>query len=183
MRLQQEDACQALSVMTHLPKHKYELYGGPSLRRVADVLANWGGSLVELLQYVTFSVMAGNADLHGKNISFLHNSNRTISLAPMYDVMCTTHYDGINSGRHDTELGLFIGTRTDILQVTAHDLIDEATSWGMRAATAERTINELANSVITAIDPTRSGLDETIPDSLVERIRDRTRSLLPPAMS
>ena len=102
----------------------------------------------------------------------------------MYDVMCTTHYDGINSGRHvDTELGLFIGTRTDILQVTALDLIEEATSWGMRTATAERTINELANSVITAIDPTRSGLDETIPDSLVERIRDRTRSLLPPAMS
>lgn len=173
-RLQQEDACQALSVMTYLPKHKYESHGGPKLRNIAVVLGNWGGSLVELLRYVTFSVMAGNADLHGKNISFLHEDDGTIALAPMYDVMCTTHYDG---GRYiDTELGLFIGAQTDILQVAADDLIAEAKSWGVRTATAASVIADLAAAVGAEIDSTRASLADDVPDAIVERIRARTRS-------
>ena len=177
VRLQQEDACQALSVMTHLPKHKYQSHGGPKLRQIAVVLSNWGGSLVELLRYVTFSVMAGNADLHGKNISFLHEDDGTVALAPMYDVMCTTHYDGADGGRDiDTELGLFIGAKTDILQVTADDLIAEAKSWGMRTATSASVIADLAAAVDAEIDSTHASLADDVTDALVERIRSRTRS-------
>ena len=176
-RLQQEDACQALSVMTHLPKHKYEGHGRPKLQRIAGVLSNWGGSMVELLRYITFNLMVGNADLHGKNISFLHRGDGSVELAPMYDVMCTTHYDGTNGGRDvDTEFGLFIAKQTDILEVTAENLVAEAKSWGMRTATAATLISELAEAVLAAIDGTVALLGEEVPDALVGRIRDRTRS-------
>jgi len=177
IRLQQEDACQALSVLTYLPKHKYQAYGGPNLADVAAVLTNWGGSLDELLRYITFSVMIGNADLHGKNISFLHDGDRTVSLAPMYDVMSTTHYDGGDDGRHvDTELGMFIAGQVDILRVATDDLVAEAGRWGMRTAHATRTISELADSVLAAIDGTVDLLDCAVPAALVERIMARTTS-------
>lgn len=177
IRLQQEDACQALSVLTYLPKHKYQAYGGPNLVDVAAVLTNWGGSLAELLRYITFNVMVGNADLHGKNISFLHDAGPTISLAPMYDVMSTTHYDGADGGRHvDTELGLFIAGQVDILLVTTDDLVAESGRWGMRTAHATRTIGELADAVLAAIDGTVDLLDGAIPAALVERIVARTAS-------
>ncbi len=177
IRLQQEDACQALSVLTYLPKHKYQAYGGPNLAGVAAVLTNWGGSLEDLLRYITFSVMVGNADLHGKNISFLHDAGRTISLAPMYDVMSTTHYNGADGGRHvNTELGLFIAGQVDILHVTTEDLVAEAGRWGMRTTRATRTISELSDAVLAAIDWTVDLFDGAIPAALVERIVARTTS-------
>jgi serine/threonine-protein kinase HipA len=177
VRLHQEDSCQALSVMTRVAKHKYESFGGPKLRDIAEALTQWGGSAVELLQHVAFSVLMGNADLHGKNISFLHRGDGTVGLAPIYDVMCTTHYDG-RAGRRDvdTEMGLFIGGQTDILRVTIDDLVAEAKSWGMRPATARSTIVELARAVDGAIDQTLDELDVAVPDAIVERVRTRTTS-------
>jgi serine/threonine-protein kinase HipA len=176
IRLQQEDACQALSVLTYLPKHKYQAYGGPNLAAVAAVLTNWGGSLEALLRYITFNVMVGNADLHGKNISFLHDGDRTISLAPMYDVMSTTHYDGAGGRNVDTELGLFIASQVDILDVTTDDLVAEAGRWGMRTAHATRTVSDLADAVLAAIDRTVDLFDGAVPAALVERIVARTMS-------
>jgi len=176
IRLQQEDACQALSVLTYLPKHKYQAYGGPNLADVAAVLTNWGGSLEALLRYITFNVMVGNADLHGKNISFLHDGDRTISLAPMYDVMSTTHYDGAGGRNVDTELGLFIASQVDILDVTTDDLVAEAGRWGMRTAHATRTVSDLADAVLAAIDRTLDLFDGAVPAALVERIVARTMS-------
>lgn len=147
VRFHQEDTCQALSIMTYVAKHKYEAHGGPRLRQIAEALAPWGGSAVELLRHVTFSVLVGNADLHGKNISFLHHDDATVGLTPLYDVMCTTHYDGQDGRRDvDPDLGLFIGSETDILHVTIDDLVSEATSWGMRTATARSTVDELIHS-------------------------------------
>jgi len=165
--------------MTHLAKHEFERHGGPQLQRIVGVVSNWSGSLFELLRYVTFTfnVMVGNADLHGKNISFLHRGDGRIDVAPMYDVMCTTHYDGTTAGRHvDTELGLFIAEQTDILAVTAADLIAEARSWGMRANTAAALISELADTVLAALDNTAAMAGAEVPDTLVARIRERTRS-------
>ena len=165
--------------MTHLAKHEFERHGGPQLQRIVGVVSNWSGSLFELLRYVTFTfnVMVGNADLHGKNISFLHRGDGRIDVAPMYDVMCTTHYDGTTAGRHvDTELGLFIAEQTDILAVTAADLIAEARSWGMRANTAAALISELAAAVLAALDNTAVLAGAEVPDALAGRIRDRTRS-------
>ena len=177
LRVQQEDACQALSVMTHLPRHKYEAHGGPTLVRIARVVSNWGGSLSELLRYVSFNVMVGNADLHGKNISLLHRGDGTVELAPMYDVMCTTHYVATTSDRAvDTELGLFIADQTDILAVTADDMVAEAKRWGMRAVTAAGLISELAEAVLVALDGAVARTGAEVPDALVTRIRDRTRS-------
>jgi len=93
-RVHQEDACQALSVLTVVPEHKYETFGGPSLVGVAGLLEQWGdfSAKEDLLGQVAFHVLVGNADAHGKNISFLHREDGTVELAPLYDVMSTVYY-------------------------------------------------------------------------------------------
>ena len=175
LRVHQEDTCQALSIMTRVAREKYEAYGGPNLRAIAKVLTQWGGSATDLLQDVTFSVLMGNADLHGKNLSFLHNDDGTIAFAPIYDVMCTTYYDGQQRRRRvDTELGLFIADKTDILTVTADDLVAEARAWGMQSTTARDTISSLAADVTAAIDDTVDQLGFEVPAALIERVRERT---------
>ena len=94
----------------------------------------------------------------------------------MYDVMCTTHYDGTEGlAAVDTELGLFIGRQTDILHVGIDDLVDEATSWGMRASTARATITELIERVEAAIIQTRDDIEIDVPESIHDRIAKRTR--------
>lgn len=174
-RLHQEDTCQALSITTRITREKYEAFGGPSLRAIAKVLAQWGGSATDLLRHVTFSILMGNADLHGKNLSFLHRGDGTVVLAPIYDVMCTTYYDGQQGRRAvDAELGLFIADKTDILTVTVDDLVAEARAWGVRSVAAHDTVSSLAADVAGAIDDTIDQLGFEVPAELVERIRERT---------
>ena len=174
-RLHQEDTCQALSIMTRVAREKYEVFGGPNLRAIAKVLTQWGGSATDLLHHVTFSVLMGNADLHGKNLSLLHGDDGTIALAPIYDVMCTTYYDGQQGRRAvDTELGLFIAGKTDILTVTVDDLVAEARAWGMQSTTARDTVSSLAAHVTAAIDDTVDQLGFEVPAALIERVRERT---------
>ena len=174
-RLHQEDTCQALSIMTRVARLKYQAFGGPNLRAIAKVLTQWGGSATDLLRYVTFSVLMGNADLHGKNLSLLHRDDGTVTLAPMYDVMCTTYYDGQQGRRQiDTELGLFIADKTNILTVTVDDLVAEAQAWGMQTAAARNTISSLAAHIAGTIDDTVDKLGFTVPTELIERVRERT---------
>ena len=174
-RLHQEDTCQALSIMTRVTRLKYQAFGGPNLRAIAKVLTQWGGSATDLLRYVTFSVLMGNADLHGKNLSLLHRDDGTVTLAPIYDVMCTTYYDGQQGWRQiDTELGLFIADKTDILTVTVDDLVAEAQTWGLQPAAVRNTVSALAAQVADAIDDTVDKLGFDVPAELVERVRERT---------
>jgi serine/threonine-protein kinase HipA len=96
-RLHQEDFCQALGMP---PESKYENEGGPSLAQIFEALARGSQSPLpdkrELLKWVLFNFIIGNADAHTKNISFLHGTTgdgRGRHLAPFYDLVCTEVYD------------------------------------------------------------------------------------------
>jgi serine/threonine-protein kinase HipA len=149
-RLHQEDGCQVLGI---LPTAKYQrLVGGaPSLRLLADALARWGIDPVldqrALLQMVTMTTICGNADLHAKNVSFLHDDG--FRLAPVYDVVSTSVYPDV-----DLELGLFIGSETFLDDVHGADLIDEAAGWGLgrkAAISAVRVSAEAAAELAPAV--------------------------------
>ena len=173
-RLHQEDTCQALSIMTRVAREKYEAFGGPNLRAIAKLLTEWGGSATDLLRHVTLSVLVGNADLHGKNLSFLHAADGTVALAPIYDMMCTTYYDGRQGRRAvDTEMGLFIAEKTDILTVDSDDLISEARGWGVKPSAARDIVESLAANVATAVDQVVDQLKVDVPIQLVDRVRER----------
>ncbi|MDQ6983526.1 MAG: type II toxin-antitoxin system HipA family toxin, partial [Ghiorsea sp.] len=97
VRLHQEDFCQAMGIA---PDMKYENEGGPSLQACFQLVREQSVSPIAdvkaLLQWVIFNYIIGNADAHGKNVSFLF-SERGPKLAPFYDLLCTVIYPGLSS--------------------------------------------------------------------------------------
>jgi len=97
VRLHQEDFCQSLGIA---PDMKYENEGGPSLQACFQLLRDHSVSPIAdvkaLLQWVIFNYIIGNADAHGKNLSFLFD-DRGVQLAPFYDLLCTVIYPSLSS--------------------------------------------------------------------------------------
>ncbi|MHB1711531.1 MAG: HipA domain-containing protein [Acidimicrobiales bacterium] len=174
-RVHQEDACQALSVLTVVPEHKYETFGGPSLAGVAGLLEQWGdiSAKEDLLGQVAFHVVVGNADAHGKNVSFLHREDGTVELAPLYDVMSTVYYS--EAGRPmDPTPGLLVNGNRNIEQVTVGDIIDEAGRWGMRDRTARSVVDSLLERLPESLEQAVGDIPK-VPGLLVDLIRNQVQ--------
>lgn len=92
-RLHQEDFCQALGVEANL---KYEESGGPTLSAIWHLLRRHSSAPAvdgrQLLRWIAFNFLIGNADAHGKNLALLYNETGSVRLAPFYDLLCTTVY-------------------------------------------------------------------------------------------
>ena len=94
-RLHQEDFCQALGIV---PFNKYESEGSPSFSDCSQFSSRPAADKKLLLQWTLFNYLIGNADAHGKNISFLHQppqQQRVVS--PFYDLLSTAIYADLNS--------------------------------------------------------------------------------------
>ncbi len=158
VRSHQEDGCQATATP---PGLKYEEQGGPALRDLAVLLRNFGDprDVTGLLRRTTFNMAVGNADAHAKNFSVLHEiDSPTIRLAPLYDVLSTIALeltDGVGQPmRADTHLGQRVGGQTDIREVTAANLTDEAVTWGIRRRVASAVVTETLDLVLSVIPAT-----------------------------
>jgi len=134
-RIHQEDFCQATAVP---PDRKYQEDGGPSFRRMAEMLeaAVSFDALELLLQAVTLNLLVGNGDAHGKNFSLLHEPAGTLHLAPLYDLICTLVYG-------DDRLAMFIDDVQKTNRVTRRHLINEAVAWGLSRRRAEAVLESL----------------------------------------
>ncbi|MEM9113977.1 MAG: type II toxin-antitoxin system HipA family toxin [Myxococcota bacterium] len=95
-RLHQEDACQALGLPS---TRKYQEEGGPGLEDlfglIDRIVQTPALDRQKALRLLAFNLAIGNADAHGKNFSFLRDSEG-VRLAPGYDLVSTAHYKGID---------------------------------------------------------------------------------------
>ncbi|HWD70343.1 MAG TPA: HipA domain-containing protein [Solirubrobacteraceae bacterium] len=73
--------------------HQIRAAWGPSFALIAGLLSATAddppSELDRLVQMMTFNLLIGNADAHGKNISVLHDPLGTVRLAPLYDTAPT----------------------------------------------------------------------------------------------
>lgn len=183
-RVHQEDSCQALSVPVDFRgEAKYQAGGGPSFKQVAEVLDRFAidpiTELENLLAAMVFTVVIGNADAHGKNVSFLHDPIGAIRLAPLYDVMCTIWYADVVTARGSvpvsTELAMTIGQAVDISSVTVEDLVTEAVSWKVNNNRAQRVVAmtlERLNEAVDRAAETTDGADSGIVSLIHHRLRN-----------
>ena len=160
-RIHQEDFCQATGMR---PVDKYEEDGGPSLSRIAAIVASVSirGSLERLFQSVLLNVVCGNGDAHAKNYSVLHERAGAVRLSPLYDVMCTLAFG-------DDRLAMYIDDvrRTD--RVTTERLVNEGVRWGLtRRRCVELTATMLAGAP-AAIEMARQETDG-VPDPVLSAI-------------
>lgn len=125
IRLHQEDFCQAMGI---LPDQKYESEGGPSLESCFSLLREKSirpaADIKELINWVIFNYLIGNADAHGKNLALLF-TDKGITLAPFYDLLSTKVYDGLA-----VKLAMKIGgeNRPDWIQLRHWERFAESTS-------------------------------------------------------
>jgi len=102
--------CQALGLPPHL---KYQNEGGPSLAQcfalVREISSAPAPDVLHLLDAVTFNLLIGNNDAHGKNFSFLYDTSggrHRIRLAPLYDLVSTAYYPELSP-----KMAMKIGSR------------------------------------------------------------------------
>jgi serine/threonine-protein kinase HipA len=163
MRLVQEDFCQALNIS---PDLKYETHGGPSiaqcLKVINDETAIPSQNIARFMELVTFNMLIGNADAHGKNFSLLHDLNGT-RLAPAYDLLCTNIYDYKRDERVkfkiETHMAMKIGTENRHLWARPRDfkqLVESANQAGVdiKYKTTIKLVQEMSNRMLKTINKT-----------------------------
>lgn len=94
-RLHQLDFCQLDGTPSTI---KYESDGGPDLARCRELLQQAGApakDLQRLIGWLFFNLLIGNNDSHAKNLSLLQTDEGP-RLAPFYDLMSTTLYNGLS---------------------------------------------------------------------------------------
>ena len=167
-RVHQEDFCQATGTP---PDMKYEKNGGPSLRRIADILASFAepNAAERLLAAMTVNALIGNGDAHAKNFSLLHNPTGTIALAPLYDLLSTLHYG-------DDRLAMYIDNVHHADRVTTSRLVNEAESWGIPRDRATALIDELLANAPQAIARAADETDE-LPADLIDTVHVQLQQL------
>lgn len=150
---------------------KYEDAGGPSLKEAARLLDRYASDgpaqLDRLLAAATFTVLIGNADVHGKNLALLHPTPETVELAPLYDTVPTVLWPRLRARG-----AMSVNGRWELAKIMTQDLEDEAAGWPLRRERARRVVAETAEAVLVA----SAELDSDEP--LARHVSARARALL-----
>ncbi len=143
VRLHQEDFCQALGVV---PALKYESEGGPGVRDVFTLVRDWSTEPLPdteaLLRWFLFNFLIGNADAHGKNLSFLYDQG-AVRLAPFYDLLSTAAYEG----QVNNKFAMRMGNQKDPRYLAAPDLEAFAAQAGIGRRVVSSELKRLADGV------------------------------------
>jgi serine/threonine-protein kinase HipA len=174
-RVHQEDLCQATGIDPNRQRGraKYQSAGGPSFADLATLLDRYAvdgpGELDRLASVMTYTMLIGNADAHGKNLALLHDTAETIRLAPLYDTVPTMLWPKLRG-----DAAMTIGGRRKLADVTLDDLIAEARTWSHPEDRARAAAIATAEQTLAA---TTDGLLDSVP-KLPALVTDRARALL-----
>ncbi|TCK62325.1 HipA domain-containing protein [Seleniivibrio woodruffii] len=158
------DGCQMLDVP---PLYKYErIYGdgrdvknireGASLKKLFETAKSCSvpaAAARDMLNWVLFNLLIGNCDAHGKNISW-HYSADGIRIAPFYDMLSITVYEG----RYNENLAMAVGDCFDS-KVRASDIADMCEQCGLQPRFVARTLEKMAKAVSAELDTVDAGLE------------------------
>ncbi|WP_029916980.1 type II toxin-antitoxin system HipA family toxin [Pelobacter seleniigenes] len=143
LRLHQEDFCQALGVESAF---KYEKEGGPGFADCFKLLRGWSDEPLvdvgDLLRWALFNFLIGNADAHGKNISFLY-ADGVVRLAPFYDLLSTAVYEP----QVNNKFAMRMGGQKDPRYLAADNMEKFSAEIGVGLRVVKRELKALAKKV------------------------------------
>ena len=181
VRLHQEDFCQALGIV---PERKYEESNRHYLERIASLIresvTNPLEDLRSLWSLVVFNYLIGNCDAHLKNIGIVRDASwRLNDLAPFYDLVSTTYYDGLSGS-----LAMSIGGKRKLELIDRAAFEREAVSLRLATREAERILDDLVDRVPDAVhDSARALADMGFPaateigDRIAQGAESRAKAL------
>lgn len=104
-----------------------------------------------LFKFIVFSVIISHGDLHAKNISLIYASNdfhdKSMVLAPVYDVLTTNIYGGFQS---DVDIGMKLNNKTK--NIRREDLVAIAELAEISQDIAIKSINEFSIKFINTFE-------------------------------
>ena len=146
-RLHQEDFCQALGIPSQI---KYQSEGGPSVADcftlIRDASSAPAPDLIALLDAVIFNLLIGNHDAHAKNFSLLYMPDRSIRLAPLYDLVCTVYYPELTD-----KMAMKIGREAKSALIYPRQIERFAADAGLGVAQTRARIPALADRLLEEI--------------------------------
>lgn len=164
-RLHIIDACQLLDMS---PSMKYERnYGsgrdvahireGVSLKKLFESAFMMKSDILftqQLLRWTLFQYIVGNADAHGKNISFFVKRGGDLVLAPTYDVVSTVIYNSL-----DNDIAMSIGDEFKFKDIGAYHWAMFAQDCHLSNKILVREMNLIAKNILKHIE--NSSIDLT----------------------
>ena len=152
-RVHQEDFCQAIGLTSG---EKYETQKTHHAQDMAAILVGYAvcpiEALGELFRRIALNYLIGNCDAHLKNYSLFIREGAAVSLAPVYDLVCATIYDGRFGGELSKSMGVRIGDHLNIDRVKPSDFILLARDMRQPKRVATTILEELAGSLEAAFD-------------------------------
>jgi serine/threonine-protein kinase HipA len=179
-RLHQEDFCQALGIVS---ESKYQSEGGPTIGQCFQLLRDSSSvpaiDIGRLLDAVVFNFLIGNNDAHGKNFSLLYGANSvkqlTISLAPLYDLVCTAYYPELSQ-----KMAMKIGGEYEAAKVFPWHFDRLAEEAGLSKPLVKRRVLSFAKSVRSKLPEITPGYPAGVAIAeLIRRQCDRTIGMSP----
>ncbi|MFA5240861.1 MAG: HipA domain-containing protein [Sulfuricella sp.] len=156
-RIHLVDACQALDLPV---SYKYErIFGsGKDVRHVRDGVSfeSLFSKIVDyttqkaltrqaLVRWAIFQYLIGNADAHGKNVSFFCGSSG-LAIAPFYDLVSVVQYPEL-----DHELAMGYGDEFRLEDITPFAWADFAKRVGLQRSFLAREMTRMADSALKAV--------------------------------
>jgi serine/threonine-protein kinase HipA len=189
-RLHVIDGCQALDLPV-AGKYERPLGNGVDVRhirdgasfealaRLAPKLANTAVGVRQMAIWAITTLLLGNSDAHGKNLSFF-SRGETLTVAPFYDLVSVAAYD---VGHIDHELAMAFGDEFSLGGVKSHALAGFCERLGFPSRTFARELKQLCEwarqeAVLQASDPVYIDGERAFVKSLAETIAARADTLL-----
>ena len=145
-RLHQEDFCQALGFP---PERKYQAEGGPMLSDCISLLQDWSTipvlDIPDFINGLIFNVLIGNADAHGKNLSFLYSGGER-RLSPYYDLVSTLAWPDLSKN-----LAMKIGGCESVNAFTIGDWKKMAKKAGLGWPMIRERMAEICHSILNEL--------------------------------
>jgi len=169
-RLHQEDFCQALGIPSQI---KYQSEGGPGLADsftlIRDASSAPALDLIALLDAVIFNLLIGNHDAHAKNFSLLYMSDRSIRLAPLYDLVCTVYYPELTD-----KMAMKIGGEARSALIYPGQIERFAADAGLAATQTRARVSALIERLLEEIPGTEkpNPISESVAALITERCND-----------
>lgn len=179
-RIHQEDFCQALGISRI---YKYEENSGPGFAACGKILLHplVGGHASAREDFITcalFNYAIGNCDAHGKNFSLLYDGQRSVSLAPFYDLVSTMAYPEL-----EQKFAMAIGKTFRFDRIAGHSWKQFAADMNVRPERLFSLMEKLHNALMVAVEPLAARHEEQygpspVYERLVRIVRDGLNRLM-----
>lgn len=169
LRLHQEDFAQALGISA---MDKYEKNYEGYLKAMFDLLRNHSTNPIsdqlQLWKIIIFDFLIGNTDNHIKNFSILYGKSlHSLRLAPAYDIISTTVYEGSTR-----DMAFHIGGEYSIDRIKEKNFLYAAKEIGLGHKIAMKYFEEMCNSFENALNEAAYALKQSGFDKAAE-IREK----------